>query len=71
VVPRRDRVARCRPCPTAGKHIILVDNYAAFSANPSYQTALMADTLHPNPAGYALLGQTWYAAIQSFVPMGP
>jgi lysophospholipase L1-like esterase len=55
----------------AGKHIILVDNYAAFSANPNYQTALMADTLHPNPAGYALLGQTWYAVIRPFVPVGP
>jgi lysophospholipase L1-like esterase len=55
----------------AGKHVILVDNYAAFSANANYKTAWMADNLHPNPAGYAVLGQTWYAAIRSFVPVGP
>jgi lysophospholipase L1-like esterase len=55
----------------AGRHILLVDNYAAISADPNYKTALLADNLHPTPAGYAVLGQTWYAAIRSFVPAAP
>jgi lysophospholipase L1-like esterase len=47
----------------AGKHVIMVDNYAAFSKNSSYQTALKADGLHPNTAGYVILGDTFYGAI--------
>lgn len=52
----------------AGKHVIRVDMYAAFTANASYKTALMNDNLHPNATGYALMGLTWYAAIRSFLP---
>jgi len=48
----------------AGKHVGLVDMYAAFTANSSYKTALMNDELHPNDAGYVLMAQSWYAAIQ-------
>jgi lysophospholipase L1-like esterase len=55
----------------AGKHVVLVDNHAAFLANPNYKTAWLADNLHPTPAGYAVLGQMWYAAIGSFVPTAP
>ena len=52
----------------AGKHIAMVDMYAAFTANASYKTALLFDDLHPNsPAGYALMGQTWYAGIKSYL----
>ena len=28
----------------------------------------MVDDLHPNPAGYSLLGHTWYTVISSFLP---
>jgi lysophospholipase L1-like esterase len=52
----------------AGKHIALVDMYAAFTANTSYKTALMNDDLHPNDAGYVVMAQTWYAAIKAFLP---
>ena len=55
----------------AGKHVLLADMYGAFTANASYKTALMNDNLHPNPAGYTLMGQTWYAAIRSYLPVGP
>jgi lysophospholipase L1-like esterase len=54
----------------AGKHIAVVDMYAAFTANASYKTALMYDYLHPNDAGYMVMEQVWYDAIKSFLP-GP
>jgi lysophospholipase L1-like esterase len=50
-----------------GKHVVLLDNYAAFAKDPSYQTTLKADGLHPNAAGYVVLGQSFYGAISSFV----
>jgi lysophospholipase L1-like esterase len=49
----------------AGKHILLVDMYAAFVADPSFKTSLLADQWHPNPAGYALMSGVWYEAIKS------
>jgi lysophospholipase L1-like esterase len=55
----------------AGKHVQLVNMYAAFTANPAYKTALMTDDLHPNTAGYALLGDTWYGAISGLLPPAP
>jgi len=42
----------------AGKHIILVDMYAPFTAH-----ANDLNGLHPNDAGYDLMGDTWYAAL--------
>jgi lysophospholipase L1-like esterase len=52
----------------AGKHVASVDMYAAFTANPNYASAYLVDALHPNVTGYALLGQTWYAAILPYLP---
>jgi len=54
----------------AGKHVILVDNYAAFAKDQNYQTSLKADGLHPNTAGYTLLGQSFYTAIAALLPDG-
>ncbi len=51
----------------AGKHVLLVDMYSTFTANANYKTALMNDNLHPNPTGYALMGDTWYKTIASFL----
>jgi lysophospholipase L1-like esterase len=51
----------------AGQHVIGVDMYAAFTANPAYASAYMVDTLHPNAAGYALLGQTWYTTLEPYL----
>jgi lysophospholipase L1-like esterase len=55
---------------SAGKHVVLLDNYAAFSKDPSYRTTLMFDYLHPNDAGYAVLGQSFYGAISALLPPG-
>ena len=55
----------------AGKHVVFLDNYAAFAKNANYATALMADGLHPNDAGYVILGQSFYGAIAAFLPAGP
>jgi lysophospholipase L1-like esterase len=51
----------------AGKHIVMVDTYTAFTSNSSYKTALMNDELHPKDAGYAVIAQTWHAAIKSYL----
>jgi lysophospholipase L1-like esterase len=53
---------------SSGKHVIAVDMYAPFTANPNYKTALMSDYLHPNDAGYVVMGDVWYAAIKSYLP---
>lgn len=55
----------------AGKHVVGVDMFAAFDDNPFFPTALMVDTLHPNDAGYALLGQRFYETIEPFLPASP
>jgi lysophospholipase L1-like esterase len=54
----------------AGKHIVMVDMYRAFVANPSYATALMTDRLHPNEAGCMVMATTWYDGIKSYLPSG-
>jgi len=51
----------------AGKHIVFVDNYQAYTQNASYKNAYMADNLHPNDAGYAVLGQSFYDAIANYL----
>ena len=53
---------------TAGKHVVLLDNYAAFSKDSSYRTTLMYDNLHPNDAGYVVLGRAMYDAIHAALP---
>jgi lysophospholipase L1-like esterase len=55
----------------AGKHVVLIDTYAAFAKDPSYQTTLKADGLHPNDAGYVILGQSFYGAIGALLPVVP
>jgi len=52
----------------AGQHVVFLDNYAAFAADPSYASTLMGDYLHPNDAGYALLGRTFYDALEAVLP---
>jgi hypothetical protein len=54
-----------------GKHVVFLDNDAAFSQNPNYRTALMADNLHPNDAGYVVLGQSFYGVIGELLRAAP
>ena len=52
----------------AGRHVLLVDMFAPFVDTPNFGAALMNDFLHPNDAGYVVMGQTWYDALASFLP---
>jgi lysophospholipase L1-like esterase len=56
---------------TSGKHVALVDMYTPFRANSNYKTALMNDYLHPNNAGYVIMGDVWYSAIKGYLPAAP
>ncbi len=42
----------------AGKHVVMVDMYGAFTANPDYSTAYLVDRLHPNDTGYQVMANT-------------
>jgi lysophospholipase L1-like esterase len=53
---------------TAGKHVTLLDNYAAFAKVPNYATTIMYNYLHPNDAGYVVLGDSFYSAIGALLP---
>jgi lysophospholipase L1-like esterase len=46
----------------AGYRMFLVDNSAAFKANNNWSSQWMADIVHPNDAGYAVMAQKWYQA---------
>jgi lysophospholipase L1-like esterase len=48
---------------TAGKHVVLVDMHTGFNAT----TMLSDDGIHPNVAGYSFMGDTWYAAIKTYL----
>jgi lysophospholipase L1-like esterase len=55
----------------AGKHVISVDMYGAFTKNPNYKTDYMGDKLHPKQAGLVVMADTWWAAIGSLLPPKP
>lgn len=48
---------------SAGKHVVWVDMYGPFVANPAFKTAWMSDFLHPNDAGFVVMAKVWYDAI--------
>lgn len=48
---------------SASWKIGLVDAYAAFVQTPNYQNALMSDSLHPNDAGYVVLGNAFFGGL--------
>jgi lysophospholipase L1-like esterase len=52
---------------SAGRHLILVDMYEAFTRDGDYKTALLGDNLHPNEAGYTRMGATWYAVVSPYL----
>ena len=45
----------------AGKHVIMVDQFANF---PNSE---LEDGVHPNSTGYARMAGVWYAAISSYL----
>ena len=47
---------------TAGKHVVLVDQYTGFPNNE------LGDGIHPNTAGYVRMAGVWYAAISGLLP---
>ena len=55
----------------AGKHMITVDMYGAFTKNANYKTELMGDKLHPKQAGLEVMAQVWYDAIGPLLPAKP
>jgi len=52
----------------AGKHLIIVDQFTRIAQTPNFVATLLPDNIHPNPAGYAIMGENWYAGIESFLP---
>jgi lysophospholipase L1-like esterase len=52
---------------SAGRHLILVDMYEAFTRDAGYKTALLGDNLHPNEAGYSRMAATWYAVLSPYL----
>jgi lysophospholipase L1-like esterase len=60
--------AKVEAAAAAGKHVLWVDNYKAFTDNANFKTALMGDELHPNAEGYAVLGKSFYGVISSYLP---
>jgi lysophospholipase L1-like esterase len=53
---------------SAGKHLIVVDQFTPIASTPNFVAQLLPDNIHPNAAGYALMGETWYGAIETFLP---
>ncbi|MDX2050885.1 MAG: GDSL-type esterase/lipase family protein [Polyangiaceae bacterium] len=47
-----------------GKHIVWVDMYSAFTANPDFINAYLGGVgVHPNAAGFSVMADTWYQSI--------
>jgi lysophospholipase L1-like esterase len=51
----------------AGKHVVLVDMYGAFTARADFESSLMFDRVHPKDAGYEVMAGVWYEAIRRFL----
>lgn len=44
-----------------GKHVIIVDQFTGFP------TANLPDSIHPDKAGYVIMGKTWYTVIKPYL----
>lgn len=51
-----------------GNHVVMVDMFSPIADQPDFVTQLLPDNIHPNAAGYAIMGETWYGAIEAFLP---
>jgi lysophospholipase L1-like esterase len=47
----------------AGKHVAIVDMYAAFTQNPNFKADYVNDLVHPTQVGYDVMGDTWFALL--------
>ncbi len=52
----------------AGKHLIMVDQFTRIASTPNFVQQLVPDNIHPNNTGYGIMAETWYDAIESFLP---
>ena len=52
----------------AGKHVILVNMYGAFTAHTDFTASMLANKLHPTDAGYVTMANVWWAAIGNLLP---
>ena len=50
-----------------GRHIVLVDMYTAFTKDTNFRTSLLGDNLHPNQAGYNLMADVWFQALEPYL----
>jgi lysophospholipase L1-like esterase len=51
----------------AGKRVVRVDMFGAFTSQADYKTALLADVVHPNDRGYELMARVWYSALGPYL----
>jgi lysophospholipase L1-like esterase len=52
----------------AGKHVRLMDMNTPFTSVANYSTTLLSGGgVHPNDAGYKLMGETWYATLAPLI----
>jgi lysophospholipase L1-like esterase len=52
----------------AGKHVAVVNMYQAFTKNPDFSKAYLHDSVHPNDAGYPIMGDVWYQSLAGVLP---
>ncbi len=52
----------------AGKHVILVDMYGAYTKHADFKTSMLANDLHPTDAGYATMATVWWGVIGNLLP---
>jgi len=50
-----------------GRHIVLVDMYGAFTKDTNYKNTVLGDNLHPNQAGYNLMADVWFKALDPYL----
>jgi GDSL-like Lipase/Acylhydrolase family len=51
----------------AGKHVLLVDMYEAFTRDPQFKANFLADRLHPNSAGYQVMSDVWNSVVHDLL----
>lgn len=48
--------------------ITFIDQYRPIANRANWETALMADNLHPNDSGYQIMAEVFYNTLQNFLP---